>query len=87
MVRSILRLTMRSTRKVSSQHQVRQTLQRALGISRESLSRLPLNREDSLRDLQKEQLPRWQNARFAEGWSSPRLSNDELSVIARRMAE
>jgi hypothetical protein len=40
-----------------------------------------------IRDLQEAQLPRSHNARFAEGWSGPRLSDEELENIANRMAE
>jgi len=37
-------------------------------------------------DLSKDQLPQSHNAKFAEGWSSPRLTKDELNEIAKRMA-
>ncbi|WP_207262413.1 ATP-binding protein [Pseudomonas sp. GW101-3H06] len=40
-----------------------------------------------VRDLAQAQLPRSHNARFAEGWSGPRLSDDMLETIANRMAE
>lgn len=40
-----------------------------------------------VRDLQQAQLPMSHNARFAEGWSGPRLSDNELETIASRMAE
>ena len=38
-----------------------------------------------IKDLAKHQLPQSHNARFAEGWSGPRLTVDELTEIAKRM--
>lgn len=36
-------------------------------------------------DLKKEQLPHSQNARFADAWAGPRLTDVELDDVARRM--
>lgn len=38
-------------------------------------------------DLRKDQLPQSHNAKFAEGWSGPRLTGDELDAVAIRMAK
>ena len=40
-----------------------------------------------IRDLTKDQLPQSHNAKFAEGWSGPRLTVAELNGIAERMAK
>lgn len=37
-------------------------------------------------DLNKEKLPQSHNAKFAEGWSGPRLTDVELDEIAKRMS-
>ena len=37
-------------------------------------------------DLSKERLPQSHNAKFAEGWSGPRLTEVELGEIAKRMS-
>lgn len=39
-----------------------------------------------IRDLTKDQLPQSHNAKFAAGWSGPRLTMDELNEVAQRMA-
>ena len=38
-----------------------------------------------VKDLSKSQLPQSHNAKFAEGWSGPRLTADELNEVAKRM--
>ena len=38
-----------------------------------------------IKDLSKNQLPQSHNAKFAEGWSGPRLTVDELNEVAKRM--
>lgn len=38
-----------------------------------------------IKDLTLAQLPRSQNAKYAEGWSGPRLTDVELEAVARRM--
>lgn len=38
-----------------------------------------------IKDLDKSKLPQSHNARFAEGWSGPRLTVDELNEVAMRM--
>jgi len=40
-----------------------------------------------IRDLTKDQLPQSHNAKFAEGWSGPRLTVNELNGIAERMTK
>lgn len=40
-----------------------------------------------IRDLTKDQLPQSHNAKFAEGWSGPRLTMDELNEVAQRMTK
>ena len=40
-----------------------------------------------IKDLGKDQLPQSHNARFAEGWSGPRLTVDELDEVAKRMTK
>lgn len=40
-----------------------------------------------IRDLTKDQLPQSHNAKFAEGWSGPRLTGDELNKVAERMTK
>lgn len=39
-----------------------------------------------IRDLAPNQLPRSETARFAKGWTLDRLTEDEISVVAKRMA-
>lgn len=39
-----------------------------------------------IRDLEKNQLPRSETARFAKAWTLERLSEDEIAVVANRMA-
>ena len=39
-----------------------------------------------IHDLPKSKLPKSETAKFAEGWALERLSNDEIKVIAQRMA-
>lgn len=39
-----------------------------------------------IRDLTEDELPKSETAKFAEGWSVDRLSEDQLEVIAKRMA-
>ncbi len=39
-----------------------------------------------IRDLTEEQLPKSETAKFAQGWSMDRLSEDEIEAIAKRMA-
>lgn len=40
-----------------------------------------------IRDLPREKLPKSESAKFAEGWSVPRLTVVEIDVIAKRMAD
>lgn len=40
-----------------------------------------------IKDLQKSQLPKSHNAKFAEGWAGPRLAAAELTAIAERMTK
>jgi hypothetical protein len=39
-----------------------------------------------IRDLEGDQLPKSQTAKFAEGWTLERLSEVEIAAIAARMA-
>jgi len=39
-----------------------------------------------IRDLPREKLPKSESAKFAEGWSSERLTEEQIAVIADRMA-
>jgi DNA helicase HerA-like ATPase len=38
-----------------------------------------------IRDLTSDQLPKSETAKFAQGWSTERLSEDEINVVAKRM--
>ncbi len=40
-----------------------------------------------IRDLTEEQLPKSETAKFAQGWSTDRLSENEIQAIAERMAK
>jgi hypothetical protein len=40
-----------------------------------------------IRDLPEEKLPKSETAKFARGWTVPRLSADEIKEIAKRMAD
>lgn len=40
-----------------------------------------------IRDLPEQKLPKSDTAKFARGWTLPRLSEDKITVIAKRMAD
>ena len=39
-----------------------------------------------IRDLTSDQLPKSETAKFAQGWSTERLSEDEINIVAKRMS-
>jgi len=40
-----------------------------------------------INNLAADKLPRSAGARYAEGWSSPRLTTEQITIIAKRMAD